>query len=434
VGEPLRQQGRVNTIVFSPDGKVVVTSGWDGTARLWETATGKPFGAPMMHPDSADTLTFDAAGKELVTACADGIRIWQVARPNMPFVHASPVHALALSPDGKIIATAVGTMQSGEVRLWEAGTGKLTHTLKHEAAARVVAFDPGDGKMLLTAGDDRALRFWDAATGKLLRTLPHPGAVWCAAFHPREGTLLTAGEDRVVRIWDVRTGKVIGTPLKGRERKESLVFSPDGKILLVHHDSTGMLYETATFKQIGGPLWNGDSWFYCGAFAPDSQTLLTGGGDGTARLWEVAALEPHAYREENLAKSKPFRTLLHTQRAPVLAVAFSPDGKTFVTAGSDGTARLWDTATGQPLGTPWRHQDTIMAVAFGPDGRTVLTGSRDRTARLWEVPAPLEGEVEWLQLWVQVLTALELDETGEVHLLDGPTWQRRRQRLDSAKK
>ena len=66
-------------------------------------------------------------------------------------------------------------------------------------------------------------------------------------------------------------------------------------------------------------------------------------------------------------------------------MAFSPDGKTVLTAGRDGKARLWDAATGQPLGQPVEHRDPrSCAVAFSPDGKTILTGSVDKTARLWD--------------------------------------------------
>src|SRR5262249_53892428 len=69
---------------------------------------------------------------------------------------------------------------------------------------------------------------------------------------------------------------------------------------------------------------------------------------------------------------------------PLTRVAFSPDGKTILTGCEDSTARLWNAATGQPIGEPMRHEGAVWAVAFSPDGRTVLTGSWDRTARLWD--------------------------------------------------
>ena len=61
-------------------------------------------------------------------------------------------------------------------------------------------------------------------------------------------------------------------------------------------------------------------------------------------------------------------------QGPVVAVAFSPDGKTFLTASSDNTVRLWDADPGQPFGLILEHQDVGQAVAFSPDGKSILTG------------------------------------------------------------
>jgi hypothetical protein len=111
-------------------------------------------------------------------------------------------------------------------------------------------------------------------------------------------------------------------------------------------------------------------------------------------------------------------------------VAFSPDGLLLLTGSLDKTARIWSAATGKPIGPPLSHDEAVMGVAFSPDGNSIITGSLDRTARLWAMPAPLTEEPERVQLWVELLTGQQLDDAGDIHILEPDEWQQRRRRLD----
>jgi tetratricopeptide (TPR) repeat protein len=152
------------------------------------------------------------------------------------------------------------------------------------------------------------------------------------------------------------------------------------------------------------------------AFSPDGKTVLTGSGDSTARLWDAATGRPLGPPLAHLGE--------------VRAVAFSPDGKTVLTGGGDNTARLWDAATGRPLGPPLDHQGRVQSVAFSPDGKTVLTGGGNNTARLWDVPE-LPNDPERISTWVEVITGLRLDALGSVGVLDNSTWCERRAKLET---
>jgi tetratricopeptide (TPR) repeat protein len=107
---------------------------------------------------------------------------------------------------------------------------------------------------------------------------------------------------------------------------------------------------------------------------------------------------------------------------------FSPDGKIILTGSDDFTARLWDAATGRPVGPPMPHRDWVNAVAFSPDGKTVLTGSRDKLARLWDV-TELPDELERVAAWIEVATGLRLDDKDEIQLLDSKAFGESRERL-----
>jgi WD40 repeat protein len=108
------------------------------------------------------------------------------------------------------------------------------------------------------------------------------------------------------------------------------------------------------------------------AFLPDGSRVLSGGYDGTLRLWDVPT-------------AKEVRRF-EGHRGGVCQVVVSPDGSRVLSGGGDRMVRLWDMETGKELDRLTGHTAMVVSVAFSPDGRTALSGSIDNTARLWRLP------------------------------------------------
>ena len=371
---PLAHQAGVLSAAFSPDGTRVVTASIDRTARIWDATSGQELTAPLTHQAGVVGVAFSADGRYVVTASRDRTaRTWPATLGGPPprhLGHPSEVVAAAFSPDGARIITA---SRDRTARVWDTATGRsATSPLKHQDAVLTAAFSP-DGAHVLTTCADRTARVWNAATSKALSPSPsfaHPAEILMAAFSPDGARVLTTCADHTARVWMAATGKPLSPPLLHDGDVTGARFGPDGvRVLSACADHTARVWDAASGMPLGPPLLH-DGSVISAIFSPDGARVLTASADGTARIWDAASGAPLA------------APLLHD--GAVLSATFSPDGTRILTASADRTARVWDAASSAPLTPPLLHDGSITSAAFSPCGARILAVSADRTARVWD--------------------------------------------------
>lgn len=309
-----RRRPAVSCAVFSPDGRLLATGADDGSASVWEVATGTLLHRLAGHHGKLLALAFSPDGRWLATAAADDVaRLWNAASgtPERE-ITPGPAWHVAFSPDGQLLASAAGgTSQPAGVaapatteiaaRLWNPVTGALAGSTAGSflGHADAVAFS-ADGKLLATAGPGGAARLWSVATGTQIRNLP----VSCqaVAFSPDGRLLATAGGGDAARLWEVGTGRAVRMVTAGPAR--DVAFSPDGALLATAGGgraratgvaAAGLVDNSAWLWQVGThsparELAGHDGQVQTVAFSSDGRLLASTARDRTARVWSLADL------------------------------------------------------------------------------------------------------------------------------------------------
>jgi WD40 repeat protein len=402
-------------VAFLADG-ALVSANLDGTLELWDLATGKER-ILARGPRQAIGVAIAAGGGLVASLDDDGVHLRDagtgVERGTLPTFprNPAPVRPIAFTGDGKtlVTATAISTTALGPARLlgfaasgsplapllvassltpgfsaptfmgivqlWNPATRRQRAVFRGNAGLIwSVAISP-DGQTV-ACGENGLVRVWDVVGGRERGVLRgHDGAVSALAFSTNSQALASGDREGTVRIWQVATGKAHVTVSGQRGTVHSLAFSPDGRSLAIGKDD-------ASPMRLGGGL---------GASTPGAVHILDlASGRG------VAVLGKHA--------------------GGVNAVAFSPDGRSLVSAGGEerfggmGTVgigglrepaelRLWHLNVNLEKLVLKGHNGWVNAIAFSPNAKVLATGGDDNTVRLWDLVtgtalAKLEGHTE----------------------------------------
>jgi WD40 repeat protein len=319
-------RGHISSIVYSPDGRSLTSSGMDGMVRRWDLATGK------------EVQQFKA--------------------------HLGGLWGLAVTPDGKMIATA--SANDKIIRLWDAGTGKEIQRFEgYLDGVNSLAFSP-DGKILASGGsrnakENRLLRFWDVQTGKEIRFAVDPDPV-------------PAEPENIFGEGILSVGRV--------------KFSPDGRLLAAACRNNIVIYEVASgrqYRQFVLPKKSNDIFprkIDDMAFSPDGKSLVSGGtanadGQESIYLWELAS------GKVRLSVQTTFGHAVCLALSPdgrFLAAATSNDKLS-----APDTVRVLDARFGEVVRQFPGHQSWLSSLVFPPDGERLASGAWDTTILIWDV-------------------------------------------------
>lgn len=392
-----------NDAAASPDGKLVVTGGTDGTAREWDASSDNLVLTFAGHTGPIQTVAF--SGSEVLTASLDGTaKLWDDApfeqRELLPGPDASLITASFSPTNGHLVATA---SSNGTLRVWNTQRKTSVTGLAEPSSTGIASAEfSHSGKLIVTAGGEQAkvysvsnlhrpIGVLNTAKYSMCSNNPNSttaGSMYSATFSPNDKQVVTSDADGIACIWDVGTlshpgtftpvraltepagtsAGVVGIGAVGRSGLRWAVFSPAGnRILTASDDGTARIWDASngrllhTMSEPTGEVLN-SAWF-----SPDGRLVVTASNDGTARIWSAAT-------------GGLLHVLSEPGRSAVYNAAFSHNGRFIVTcSGTD--ARIWNTKTGQQL-TEFQY-GTISDCEFSPDGSEVVTAGDDGQARIF---------------------------------------------------
>jgi sugar lactone lactonase YvrE len=306
--------------------------------------------------------------------------------------HSSFVNSLAISPDGKTLAS--GSWDK-TIKIWNLETGAFIGTLSgHSDRVNSVTIS-GDGKMLASGSSDETIKFWNLHTGELLCTFPgHSMEVNSVAISPNGQVIASSGgADNTIKLWNLRTGELLRTFRGHLDNVNAVVFSPDGKILASgSSDATSKIWDVESGKLLR-TLSSLNVGVNSVAIGPDGQMLASVSNDYTIKLRNLHTGSLLRILNSNSDRGRGIPSLEMNEGLHILqnyvsrgdSVAISGDGLTLASGYDDNTIKMWNLLTGELLSSLQGHLGTVYSVAIAPSGNILVSGSADETIKIWSL-------------------------------------------------
>ncbi|MCP2201918.1 nSTAND1 domain-containing NTPase [Lentzea flava] len=355
----------VRRVSWSPCGTRIASASADGTARVWDAVTGRELLCLRGHHQGVCDVAWSHEGDQLATVAEDGTqRAWKIgSEPTANWFYAKgEVLALARNPvSGELtigLKSLIDPIFNGQCSLAWTPNGQRLAIGSDDG---VVTIQDQDGALVaqLAETTDEIDDLQWSSDGTLLAAVSRD-RTWLPRVYSRDGELLTSA------TWTRHSGNL--TAVAWHPHRQIFAVAGEGNVTVNSMDRT--LYSFVESK-----------WFTSIAWHPEHDVLAAGCADATIVLFRLT---------DDLVKIGE----LHGHADEIRAMAWSPDGRSLLSASSDATARVWDPVTSGQRTALLGHGDAVTAALWLPDG-TVVTGSRDRTVRYWDVSdgftRPLSG-------------------------------------------
>ncbi len=451
----------VNSVSFTPDGRMLAAGCADGTIWVWDLSTGEHKHTFTRHEyryvrDGVDSVSFTPDGRTLASATGYHLDLWDIVtgtRKQSPTAHESrdpdsidilPYITLnswdgVFSPDRKTIAN--WSWDKDTIQLWDITTRKQTQTITVECKSNKMAMALSqDGTTLATVCTDEPIQLWDVPTGSEKQMISVDTATrWNIpkmVFSPDGTTLAVYNVDEHIRLWTVNGGKKRKILRGHKNLVGGIAFSPDSRTLVSSsYDNTFRLWDIRTGKHKKITTGHGNP-FKNVSLSPDGETFmsLNYGGNVIYSEMSVSYGGSNAIHLWNIHTGKHKKTFQGHKKG-IVEARLSPDGKHLMSwTLNNSTIRLWNISTGElkKLKGPKKH---VSGVAFSSDGEALVSwgvGNKSKIIHLWDVETlhrkqTVEGD--WMYMGARYLdrkTFAGLDwssiyEPVRLHLLDIPT-------------
>ena len=370
--------GFITSLVFSPDGKTLISGGLDNSIRLWSLESGQEI-ARLSGTSKVGALALSADGKTLASGAQDNtIWIWdlearaQVARLTN---HTRGVACLAFSPDQRILASGSWDFL---IKLWDSARWQEVSTLRGNLdEVYSLAFSP-DGKTLFSGAKNGAIKTWNPVPKvRPPDVLEKPGDA--SAWWLDNGTLFCIHTNGAISYWNPSTLRQTArydAPAESMTDNMAGAQTPGGKMVWANQEAEMVVWDLVARRQLGRLPWvdGKEKWV---AVSPDEKLVVGVAVGKCVTVWDLEKMQEIATLPKSAA-SQP-------------VVRFSRDDHLLAIGNYNGTVELWHLNRKELLADWQAHRQKVTGVAFMPDGKRLLTVSHDAAAKLWDIETRRES-------------------------------------------